>query len=121
MHQLNLKFLIATLMCLGLVGCGPGVKTFDIKTSNINLTVTEPPSPRELVMSSLNVNVITVENFKELEQQLKADPKSVFLVLSPTDYEVLVSNIAEMRRYMAQQAAIVAYYRNMLKSQTNEQ
>lgn len=120
MRQLPLKFITASLLCLSLVSCGPNVKELEIKTSNTKITVSEPPSPRELVISTLNVNVVTAENFKELEAQLKADPKSVFLVMTPSDYENLASNIAEMRRYMLQQGAIVQYYRDMVKTITQD-
>jgi hypothetical protein len=105
---------------LALSACGPDVKELEIKTSNTKITISEPPSPRELVVSSLNVNVVTAENFKDLEAQLKADPKSVFLVMTPSDYENLASNVAEMRRYITQQGAIVQYYRDVIKILTQE-
>lgn len=118
MRHLNLKLVITTIFCLALVACGPDVKELEIKTSNTKITVSEPPSPRELVVSNLNVNVVTTENFKDLEAQLKSDPKSVFLVMTPADYENLASNVAEMRRYITQQGAIVQYYRDMVKTIT---
>jgi hypothetical protein len=119
MHHQNLKPFIITLFCLALAACGPDVKTLDIKTSTTKITVSEPPAPRELVVSPVNVNVITKENFSDLESQLKLDPKSVFLILTPADYENLASNIADMRRYITQQSAIVQYYRETVKTLTN--
>lgn len=102
--------------CLLATACGPDVKTLEIQTATTKITVQEPVAPRELVMLPINVNVITKENFKELDAQLKSDPKSVFLVLSPNDYESLATNIAELRRYISQQGAIVQYYRDTVKT-----
>ena len=96
------------------------MKELEIKTSNLKITVAEPPSPRELVISNVNVNVVTTENFRDLEAQLKGDPKSVFLVMTPADYENLASNIAELRRFITQQGAIVQYYRDMMKTITQD-
>jgi hypothetical protein len=107
-------------LCLVLLvaACGPDTKTLEIQTSSAKITISEPPSPRELVMQPINVNVITQENFQELAAQLQTDPKSVFLMMTPNDYESLASNVAELRRYIAQQAAIVQYYRNIIKTIT---
>jgi len=112
-HKLGL---LGLLMCLFISACGPDVKKLEIQTATTKITVQEPTAPRELVMQPINVNVITNENFKDLEAQLKSDPKSVFLVLTPNDYESLASNVAELRRYIAQQSAIVQYYRDVVKT-----
>jgi hypothetical protein len=118
-HQ-SLKSIAIAFLCFSLVACGPDVKELEIKTSNLKITVAEPPSPRELVISNVNVNVVTTENFRDLEAQLKGDPKSVFLVMTPADYENLASNIAELRRFITQQSAIVQYYRDMMKTITQD-
>jgi len=110
-HQ-SLKSIAIAFLCFSLVGCGPDVKELEIKT--------KPPSPRELVISNVNVNVVTAENFRDLDAQLKADPKSVFLVMTPADYENLATNIAELRRFITQQGAIVQYYRDMVKTITQD-
>lgn len=114
--QNNSLRLSALLLCLVVAACGPDVKKLEIQTATTKITVQEPPLPRDLVMLPINVNVITNENFKELEAQLKSDPKSVFLVLSPNDYESLATNIGELRRYITQQGAIVQYYRDTVKT-----
>jgi len=111
----RLSFLCLVLL---VVACGPDTKTLEIQTSSAKITISEPPAPRELVMQPINVNVITQENFQELAAQLQTDPKSVFLVMTPNDYESLASNVAELRRYITQQSAIVQYYRDIIKTIT---
>ena len=86
--NLNLRDL-ALLSLLAVAGCAQPPVT---QTTETVPSLTVPPRPREV------------------QAQLRVDPKTVLLVLTPTDYETLVNNIAELRRYLQQQTSLIEYY-----------
>jgi hypothetical protein len=60
----------------------------------------------------LTIQVVTGANLSRLTSELSADPKSVFFILSTSDYTNLVSNIGELKRYIEQQDSLITYYEN---------
>ena len=104
--NLNLRDL-ALLSLLAVAGCAQPLVT---QTTETVPSLTVPPRPREVQAQPLTVQVVTQENFPKIQAQLRVDPKTVLLVLTPTDYETLVNNIAELRRYLQQQTSLIEYY-----------
>ena len=109
---LNLRN-ISLLCLLAVAGCAEPLVA---QTSEVLPSVTVPPRPRDVQIQSVNVEVVTRENFPQLQTRLTQDPRSVFLILTPSDYEALVNNVAELRRYLQQQTSIIQYYEATLQA-----
>lgn len=95
--------------------CG-GTKTIDIVTTQEKPIVSIPARPREIQISPVNVSVVTKQNINELTTQIAKNSAAVFIVLSPQDYENLVNNIGEIRRYVTQQTTLIDYYETTIKT-----
>ena len=109
---LNLRNLMF-LSLLAVAGCA---QPLVVKTSEVTPSLTVPPRPREIQSQPVNVQVVTRENFSQLQTQLSQDSRSVFLILTPSDYEALVNNIADLRRYLQQQTSLIQYYETTLQA-----
>jgi hypothetical protein len=73
-------------------------------------TVVIPEKPRPVQMAPIGLTVVTKQNFNDLQIAITKNPSSVFIVLQPEDYDNLVNNVGELRRYIDQQNAIILYY-----------
>ncbi|MEK9697752.1 MAG: hypothetical protein VW270_18440 [Candidatus Poseidoniales archaeon] len=63
--------------------------------------------------------VVTKDNMNEfLEQFEKKNGSVVFFAISVPDYENMSLNMAELRRYIEQQKAIVVYYEDQITKQS---
>ena len=106
------------LGCLSLAAC---TREIEITTSENKPIIATPPRPREIQVSPVSVSVITKQNITDLTTEISKNPTSVFIVLLPQDYEVLVNNIGELRRYLTQQTTIIEYYETTIKSLSKQQ
>ena len=111
----NLNKTILLLCLLSVSACG-GTKTIDIVTTQEKPIVSIPAKPREIEISSINVSVVTKQNINELTTQIAKNSTAVFIVLTPQDYENLVNNIGEIRRYITQQTTLLDYYETTIKT-----
>ena len=68
--------------------------------------------PKGLSLTSPYFHVVTEENIDEFVEKFKKSNGSelVFYAISVRDYENLSLNLAELRRYIEQQQAIIVYY-----------
>ena len=76
-----------------------------------------PPSPEPVIMGQFRWKVLTpdiAEKWIEDTKTVQA-PSQVWYSISPNNYEVLSNNIAELKRYIKQQKAIIEYYRKNAK------
>ena len=110
----NLNKTILLLCLLSVSACG--TKTIDIVTTQEKPIVNIPAKPREIEISSINVSVVTKQNINELTTQIAKNSTAVFIVLTPQDYENLVNNIGEIRRYITQQTTLLDYYETTIKT-----
>lgn len=81
-----------------------------------DIPIQERPKPVKLY--NVRFDVVTKETLQEfLDENEKAFGTTVFYALTVPDYENMSLNIAELRRYINQQKALIVYYENSLKEQ----
>ena len=73
------------------------------------------PSPRPINMIDIKWYTVTTDNIDEFEQNFENDNGDlVFFAISVPHYQNLSLNLAEIRRYLEQQQAIIIYYENQI-------
>jgi len=67
--------------------------------------------------------VVTEKNWEDFIETYKKDngQEWVFYAFSVRSYETLALNIAEIRRYLEQQNAIIAYYEGAIQRKPKEE
>lgn len=82
-------------------------------------TVYQPPNPEPLQLENVRWFVITDENLAQQRAQITRLSASGFVVfaISARDYENLSGNLQELKRYIAQQRAIIEYYQTVTRTE----
>lgn len=78
--------------------------------SLVEREITAPPAPAPLNLESIEWQVITALNIDEFVARQGGRKDFVVYALSPSDYETLVLNLADLRRFVLQQGGIITYY-----------
>lgn len=70
------------------------------------------PEVQPVEQQPLTWIIITEENFEQVVKEFEAQNKRlVFFATTPEGYEAMILNMADMRRYIVQQKAIIAAYK----------
>tara|TARA_B100000902_G_C27239299_1_gene879133 strand:- start:552 stop:800 length:249 start_codon:yes stop_codon:yes gene_type:complete len=79
--------------------------------------------PKPVQMNEIKIYVVSPsENFEEFKKEFESkNGGDSYIAISVKDYENLSKNFAELRRYIEQQKAIILYYENAVKPETQEQ
>ncbi len=90
-----------------------GLKRWEIIEKDIPIV----ERPKGLSLTSPYFHVVTSENLEEFIEKFKKSNGSelVFYAISVRDYENLSLNLAELRRYIEQQQAIIVYYETAIE------
>jgi len=87
----------------------------------VTRTVTVAPDiplkqpPRPISMTDVNWYVVTTDNIAEFEKRFENDNSDlVFFALSVPHYQNLSVNLADIKRFIEQQKAIIVYYEQQL-------
>ena len=87
----------------------------------VTRTVTVAPDiplkqpPRPISMSDVNWYVVTTDNIDEFEKRFENDNSDlVFFALSVPHYQNLSVNLADIKRFIEQQKAIIVYYEQQI-------
>jgi len=110
----NKIFLVVTV-CLTVFGCATPIKVNNVPTP---IVITQPPPPSPIVVNNVNWQVVTGSNLNQFVAQAQKDQGTtdpVFVILSVDDYKILLANLTDIKRYIQQQQAIVAYYQTVTK------
>jgi len=77
--------------------------------------------PKGLSLFDVEWYVVTPENFDEFRERFeKENGDFVFYAVSVPGYENMSLNLAELRRYLEQQKALIVYYEEQLKPKPTE-
>jgi len=69
--------------------------------------------PKTLSMAEVKWYVVTEDNFEEFKVRfLEKEGDTMFYAISVHDYENLILNMADIKRYIMQQKEIIIYYEN---------
>lgn len=109
------KCLLAFLLIPFISGCSslPALMT---KTVIETPTIIHPAPP--LPPNLIDFNVLVV-NEKLLDEMAKvADGKTAYIVVDSENYELILKNFNELRRYIENQKSIILYYKKVLTKET---
>ena len=112
------KILLVSLSLLLLSSCTKAPEPTIITVPEIiekDIPIVE--RPKGLSLTSPYFHVVTSENLEEFIDKFQKQNGSelVFYAISVRDYENLSLNLAELRRYIEQQQAIIVYYETAIE------
>jgi len=124
-----LKLLAVLLLSLPLIsGCSllgrqPPEPEVIVKTKLVENKIPLQVAPKPVNLSHPRIYVVTEKNWDTFLEQYKKDngQEWVFYALSVRSYETLSLNIAEIRRFLQQQQAIIAYYEGAIQRKPKEE
>jgi hypothetical protein len=106
----------ALLLATLLAGCDETTKVFD-KPVLVDRAELILPPVQPIIQNDMKWTVVTPENFQQKSAELSAKGNVVFFALTPQGYQALSMNIAEMRKYIQQQNAVIAAYKEYYKNE----
>ncbi len=111
-----MKLAAVGFCALLLAGCSETTKVFDkpVLVERAELIV---PPVNPIAQSDVKWVVITPENYSAKMQELSGRGDVVLYALTSQGYQALSLNVAEMRKYIQQQNAVIAAYRDYYKQE----
>lgn len=113
------KLIITLATVILLAGCGHHTRTvdeIDIVKNVRPIEVLHPPLPEGVTWEEVEIIVLTPEIMRELLTKLDNgeinEGDVVFAALTSDGYEHLAVNLAELKRYIEDQKAVIMYYRD---------
>ena len=119
---MNLRILLILLLatCNGCALLGsdpyvPEVKPVEVVTITKPAAVYHPPLPNKVNTKPVEWTVLTPTIMSEylIDLEKGEAPTNVYYGISPTGYENLSVNMAELKRYIRQVLSIVDYYKKL--------
>ena len=114
---LKKHLMISSLLLVTLTGCSWLKPEEVVVTRTVTVPVDIPlkPAPRPVRLTDVKWYTVTTDNIDEFEKNFENDNGDlVFFAISVPHYENLSLNLAEIRRYLEQQQAIIIYYENQI-------
>jgi len=109
--------IVGTILLAGLLaGCNETTKVYD-KPVLVDRAELILPPVQPVIQNDMKWIVITPENFQQKSAELSAKGNVVFFALTSQGYQALSMNIAEMRKYIQQQNAVIAAYKEYYKNE----
>jgi hypothetical protein len=116
-----MKRIIIIATALGLSGCASTGQTPLIKPQIVEKPKFEVPAPHPIQSMAFEWVVITKDNFELKFKEIENKNGSVTLfAMTPQGYQNLSMNVAEMRRYMQQQNAVIAAMKKYYESSNTD-
>jgi len=121
--ELKKHLMISSLLLVTMTGCSLLSKPEEVvvtRTVTVPVDIPLKPSPRPVNLTDVKWYTVTTDNIDEFEKNFENDNGDlVFFAISVPHYQNLSLNLAEIRRYLEQQQAIIVYYENQI-SQSQE-
>jgi len=84
-------------------------------------TVPVVAHPKPLQLNDTRVFVVTKDNYEEFKKEfVEIYGDFAFVALSMKDYENLVLNVADIKRYLEQQKEIIVYYEKAVSEEESD-
>ena len=111
-----MKIAVVGFCALFLAGCNETTKVFDkpVLVERAELIV---PPVNPVSQSDVKWVVITPENYSAKMQELSGRGDVVLYALTSQGYQSLSMNVAELRKYIQQQNAVIAAYKEYYKQE----
>ena len=112
------SLLLTTLLSSGCASVEPQVV---LKTDYVVKDIPIQPHPKPLNLHRVKWYAVTPENMEEFLQRFEEESGiTVFFAVSVPDYENMSLNVAELRRYINQQKALIVYYEESIQTMNKE-
>jgi hypothetical protein len=109
--------IVGVVLLAGLLaGCDETTKVLD-KPVLVDRAELILPPVQPIIQNDMKWTIITPENFQQKSAELSAKGNVIFFALTPQGYQALSMNIAEMRKYIRQQNAVIAAYKEYYKNE----
>lgn len=114
-----IKTILIVLLSFTLISCSTTkVKPLEIFSNIEPVEILHPPLPSGVRWEEVKFTVLTPEIMRELLKRLDDGELSerdlVFAAVRPNSYEHLATNIADIKRYLQDQNAVIVYYRETI-------
>ena len=114
-----MKLLLLAMSPMLLTACGLASRVMEpevvITTQYLEQNIPIQERPKKVSMPPVDWYVITEENLEEKMAELQANTGNVVVFgITPKGYENLALGIADMRRYIKDQQAVIVYYEEAL-------
>ena len=110
--------LIVILLVVLLSGCASWdrmVKEIQVKQKIEPVEILHPPLPEGVTWEGYQITVLTPGRMRDLLARLdrgEIDERDlVFAAITPRGYEKLITNMADIKRFIQDQKAVIIYYR----------
>lgn len=92
-------------------------KEIVVQTKMVERNIPLQRAPKPMTLNDVRWYVVTEENFDEFLETYKKENGDawVFYAMSVRGYEAMALNMAEIRRYLESQNAIILYYEEAIK------
>lgn len=107
------RILCLISVCM-LAACG--TPQLRVSSAPVQIAVTQAADPTPVQMMPVNLRVVTPDNLDAFLAEMRSSQSNnqfVIVTMQMRDYENLTLNLAELRRYMEQQQAVITFYRRM--------
>lgn len=118
------RILIPLLLSSALVlqGCASAPKERIVtQIQTVEREIPIQPRPKKLNLYDVEWYVVTPENYEDFRERfVKENGDFVFFAVSVPDYENMSLNLADIKRYLEQQKAVIIYYEQQAKPTPKE-
>ena len=115
------KLILVSSLLLLTSGCASVEPQVVLKTDYVVKDIPIQPRPKPLNLNRVKWYAVTPENMEEFLARFEEESGiNVFFALSVPDYENMSLNVAELRRYINQQKALIVYYEESIQTMIKE-
>lgn len=115
------KLILVSSLLLLTSGCASVEPQVVLKTDYVVKDIPTQPRPKPLNLHRVKWYAVTPENMEEFLQRFEEESGiNVFFAVSVPDYENMSLNVAELRRYINQQKALIIYYEESIETMIKE-
>jgi hypothetical protein len=115
------KLILVSSLLLLTSGCASVEPQVVLKTDYVVKDIPIQPRPKPLNLHRVKWYAVTPENLDEFLSRFEEESGvNVFFALSVPDYENMSLNVAELRRFINQQKAIILYYEESIETMIKE-
>ena len=115
------KLILVSSLLLLTSGCASVEPQVVLKTDYVVKDIPIQPRPKPLNLHRVKWYAVTPENMEEFLERFEEESGiNVFFGVSVPDYENMSLNVAELRRYINQQKALIVYYEESIETMIKE-
>ena len=112
MYYQLLKHLSVIILLLSVAACA--TPPIQVATKPIDKIIARPSDPTPVTMLPMNFKIVTAATAPAVIQNLTKlqGGDTSFLIITLSDYENMALNLADLKRYILSEKAIIEYYRD---------